>query len=74
MVDLLQLGVIIHIFIYLFAPEHPVLFATSCVISTCNIFVLFQNHAFVRKTEQEYLQAVNFGEWVRKVMNIAPLS
>ena len=39
-----------------------------------DLFVLLQNHAFVKKTEEEYEKVVNFGDWVCKVMNIKPPS
>ena len=37
-------------------------------------FFDFQNHAFVKKTEEEYEKVVNFGDWVCKVMKIQPPS
>ena len=45
---------------------------TIQITETC--FLLLQNHAFVKKTEEEYEKVVNFGDWVCKVMNIKPPS
>ncbi len=41
---------------------------------TVLVSFLFQNHAFVKKTEEEYEKVVNFGDWVCKVMKIQPPS
>lgn len=34
--------------------------------------VCLQNHAFIKKTEQEYEKEINFGTWVCNIMDIKP--